>query len=447
MSDFVFLGPSLPSSVAAQIHPDAVLLDPVAMGDVFLLARGRAARGDRIAIIDGLFEQQPAVWHKEILFALEQGIEVHGASSMGALRAAELDHFGMIGHGRIYQAFRSGQIEDDDEVAVAHATAEQGYRSLSDAMAAIRLGLQDMHGEGLLAANQHASLLEHAKSTPYGRRSWAELVRYAKDRHWNEEQVLALRAAARERDIKGQDARELLRFMAATPAGTAQADPVRLQRTSFWESLVAQSLERAETSGNDGDTGLAQLASQVVAADAERDHVLLLAKALLRSAEGQHADLASWELLDASLALAREHAISCREQMENWRACQGLQDDAQWQAFLGRYALARRPLAAGAAERNRAIADALRITGRWQQAEQRRLDIESRYSANYYKSLALGDVGLAPDSAEHWYRKRLGPMLPNPETHAERLGFATLRDLLANLAAVAGVEAAREPPG
>src|SRR6185503_3993378 len=95
----------------------------------------------RIALIDGYFERMAAVWHKEILLALERGIAVWGAASMGALRAAELAPFGMVGVGTIYRAFARGDLVADDEVAVAHLPAEQGYRSISDALVNLRDGI------------------------------------------------------------------------------------------------------------------------------------------------------------------------------------------------------------------------------------------------------------------------------------------------------------------
>ena len=67
------------------------------------------------------------VWHKEILWALPEGVPVFGSASMGALRAAELRGFGMRGVGRIFEAFREGALEDDDEVALAHGPAATGY--------------------------------------------------------------------------------------------------------------------------------------------------------------------------------------------------------------------------------------------------------------------------------------------------------------------------------
>src|SRR5215831_4586114 len=95
----VFVGPTL-AGVARKGSEDFVFHGPVAKGDVYRLV---SARPLAIAIIDGYFERVPAVWHKEILWALSEGIHVFGAASMGALRAAELAPFGMVGVGRIFQ--------------------------------------------------------------------------------------------------------------------------------------------------------------------------------------------------------------------------------------------------------------------------------------------------------------------------------------------------------
>ena len=115
----VFLGPTLTLDEGRAVL-DAQYLPPAGHGDVL---RAALRRPRVIAIVDGVFERQPAVWHKEILFALSKGIHVYGAASMGALRAAELDEFGMRGIGEVYRAYADGTLEDDDEVAVAHADA------------------------------------------------------------------------------------------------------------------------------------------------------------------------------------------------------------------------------------------------------------------------------------------------------------------------------------
>ena len=61
------------------------MLPPRGASATSLRATARSAASRRIAIIDGYFERMAAVWHKEILVALERGIAVWGAASMGAL--------------------------------------------------------------------------------------------------------------------------------------------------------------------------------------------------------------------------------------------------------------------------------------------------------------------------------------------------------------------------
>src|SRR5262245_8073226 len=106
MKPCVFIGPTI-SRDEARAVVDAVHLPPAAQGDVYLAAR---TKPPAIGIVDGFFENVPAVWHKEILWALTQGVEVLGSSSMGALRAAELEEFGMRGVGRIFDWYHGGLI-------------------------------------------------------------------------------------------------------------------------------------------------------------------------------------------------------------------------------------------------------------------------------------------------------------------------------------------------
>ena len=67
-----------------------------------------------------------AVWHKEILLALDDGIcrlrrLQHGSAARRGTRA-----FGMIGIGRIFEAYRDGFYTDDDEVALLHRPGDMG---------------------------------------------------------------------------------------------------------------------------------------------------------------------------------------------------------------------------------------------------------------------------------------------------------------------------------
>jgi hypothetical protein len=170
----IFAGPTL-SGVKLPRDSRAGLLPPAAHGDVYhatlLSPRPRA-----LLLIDGYFRAQPAVRHKEILWALSQGIYVFGAASIGALRAAELAPFGMLGVGAVFEAFRSGILEDDDEVAVEHGPPELGYPPVSDAMVDIRATLAAALRHGIVSAGSHASLVAAAKKLFYPKRSYDTLL-------------------------------------------------------------------------------------------------------------------------------------------------------------------------------------------------------------------------------------------------------------------------------
>jgi hypothetical protein len=101
---YVFLGPTMSVDDARQILPDATYLPPAAQSDILSLVE--QVHPDAILLIDGVFTQALSVWHKEILYALERGVPFYGASSMGALRAAETAAFGAIGVVRIFDSVR-----------------------------------------------------------------------------------------------------------------------------------------------------------------------------------------------------------------------------------------------------------------------------------------------------------------------------------------------------
>ena len=163
----VFLGPTLARTAAEAILP-ARYLPPVACGDILRCLR---LKPKVIAIIDGVFEHRASVWHKEILFAVEQGITVFGASSMGALSAAELAPFGMIGVGRIFESYRDGVYTDEDEVALLHEGDAGGHRALSEPMVNIRATVARAVYTGVIMAPVGELVIACAKESFYQERS------------------------------------------------------------------------------------------------------------------------------------------------------------------------------------------------------------------------------------------------------------------------------------
>jgi hypothetical protein len=174
----IFAGPSLPPA----FRPSDPVLEwrpPVKQGEVYEAAQNRPAI---IGIIDGYFEVTPTVWHKEILWAMAQGIHVYGSASIGALRAAELYPFGMIGVGYVFSAYRDGTLTDDDEVAVLHGPEELGYLALTEAMVNIRATLDKAAADGVIDCRLAARLIEIGKTLFYKERSWDAISRLAAGR-------------------------------------------------------------------------------------------------------------------------------------------------------------------------------------------------------------------------------------------------------------------------
>ncbi len=151
----VFAGPTIDAATIGS-YIDAEVLGPASFGDVYRVARRRV---DAIAIIDGYFDRVAAVWHKEVLWAMSEGVHVFGAASMGALRAAELADFGMVGIGEVFRAYQSGELEDDDEVAVVHGSADAGYSGGSEAMVNIRASMRRAVVDGV-CSKEHGEALQ-----------------------------------------------------------------------------------------------------------------------------------------------------------------------------------------------------------------------------------------------------------------------------------------------
>lgn len=198
-----FVGPSL--SHAATRALGAVPLPPARQGDVW---RALERRPRALALVDGVFESQPSVWHHELLDALDEGVAVFGGASMGALRAAELAAQGMIGVGQIFRWVQDGVVRDDSEVALLHADKEHGYRPLTVAHVNVRHAAALAEAQGLLSARQARTLVQRSARTFYQERTWRSLLR-----------GLPAAVSALE-DLKARDARETIE--AAVRAGPAR---------------------------------------------------------------------------------------------------------------------------------------------------------------------------------------------------------------------------------
>lgn len=172
-STILFIGPTISITEAKKYLANALYLPPVKCGDVI---KCMMYKPKKIGIIDGCFENIGAVWHKEILFAIEHNIQVYGAASMGALRAAELADFGMIGIGQIFSDFYSGKLCDDDEVAELHRPGKSDYESITDSMVNIRGTLTKAVQENIINQTIADELICYIKSIFFKNRNLRLIV-------------------------------------------------------------------------------------------------------------------------------------------------------------------------------------------------------------------------------------------------------------------------------
>jgi TfuA protein len=166
----VFLGPSLSRDKAEQILM-ANFRPPAKRGDIYQAAKEGA---EIILLIDGVFFQECAVAHKEIIYALEAGAKVLGASSMGALRASELDVYGMVGVGKIYQAYKSGHLVSDDEVALIFDPFS--WEPRSEPLVNIRFNLDLAWQNGVISASCKDRLFHFAQAQYFPDRTYERML-------------------------------------------------------------------------------------------------------------------------------------------------------------------------------------------------------------------------------------------------------------------------------
>lgn len=162
----LFAGPSV---YGADLDLGGIELRPPAkQGDVIAAVRDGATA---IGLIDGYFGGAAAVWHKEILYALSLGIRVLGASSMGALRAAECAAYGMEPIGEVAGAYLSGRLDDDAAVALVHAPPEFGSQPMSEPLVDALATIAELERLALVTAIEAEAIRRTAEDCFFGDRT------------------------------------------------------------------------------------------------------------------------------------------------------------------------------------------------------------------------------------------------------------------------------------
>jgi len=209
----IFLGPSLSHEKARKIL-DADYRPPAKKGDFLQLAADPDVK--LIGFVDGVFLQDyPPTPIEVYQLARKEGVLLAGAASLGALRAVELEKFGMVGIGRIFQLYKSGRVNADDEVAVTFVP-EGDYMLQSEAMIDIRYNLFLSHKKGIIGEKAKRALARVAKRTYFPHRNYAHIIEKVRGRYpalSREIDFFASYIASNRKSLKEMDAIRLVEYL------------------------------------------------------------------------------------------------------------------------------------------------------------------------------------------------------------------------------------------
>jgi ribosomal protein S12 methylthiotransferase accessory factor len=194
----IFLGPSLPGDTARGLLK-ADYLPPVRRGDLDALGPGVV-----VGMIDGVFEHDLAVSPREVRDAVARGVVIYGGSSMGALRAAEVQ--GVHGVGRVFEWYRDGFVTRDDEVALLFDPLTQ--HPLTVPTVCVRFAAERLRSMGTIDPNTAATLVAAAEKLSFKDRTYARILKAAGlDSRTDAGDLIAMLQA---HDIKARDAQAVL---------------------------------------------------------------------------------------------------------------------------------------------------------------------------------------------------------------------------------------------
>ncbi|MGH6923568.1 MAG: TfuA-like protein [Propylenella sp.] len=240
----LFAGPSLHGTGWAAAHAD---------GPGALQSRGPAGQGDiaraalegatAIGLIDGRYEDVAAVWHKEILFALKQGVQVFGAASMGALRAAECAAFGMIGLGKVFERYRSGELVDDAAVAQLHAPPELDHAPLTEALVNVEATIQHFFQLGAIGEEEAERLDRSARALFFKERTYPRILAHAGLGEGQRGEELKQLVKTSRVDVKREDALLLLAHMRQLEPARRPPPEWRVEPTATWRLTLKRAHE------------------------------------------------------------------------------------------------------------------------------------------------------------------------------------------------------------
>ena len=209
----VYLGPTLSREEAIKIL-DADYRDPAKKGDFLMLSRDSDEK-KYVGFVDGVFlhDYPPSpieVYH----LATRKNIELIGASSLGALRAVELEKFGMKGIGKIFQLYKNGIINADDEVAVTFVRENNILQSV--AIIGIQFNLFLAYKKGIITNQTKKRIAKIAKNIYFPFRNYEDIIKLTQQQFppiYNELESFRSYILKNRDSLKARDAIKLLKYL------------------------------------------------------------------------------------------------------------------------------------------------------------------------------------------------------------------------------------------
>jgi len=428
VSVYVFAGPTI-SPTEASCELQAVYLPPAAEGDVY---RVTLKQPQVIGIIDGYFQTTPTVRHKEILWAMSEGIHVFGSASIGALRAAELVAFGMEGVGTIFESYRDGILEDDDEVAIVHGPAEAGFLAGSEAMVDIRQTLGRAEHLGVISPKLRRALERIAKELFYPDRSYRLLFRSASECGLPEAELAGFLEWLPEGRVsqKREDALAMLRLIRQRIAEGLERKTVAysFEHTSMWETASRESGElRFESTPEPSVIGIQSILDELRFEDDQyKQHNLLALERFftIREAGRLKMTVSNQRRRRTEIAFRRERGLFDAAQLRHWMNDNDL-NKHQFDTLMrdeARVSWVRQQAQCGAVS---CLLEQLRLSGDYPRLAARAMEKERLLESLGLKNPCLKHANLTENQLLRWFFEEIlaQPVPDDTSTYRRSLGF------------------------
>ena len=228
----VFAGPSLSPDLKEQ-HPQMTFRGPVLQGDI--AHEADISTANIFVIVDGYYKSVPSIWHKEIIYANNKGKIVIGCSSLGALRAAELASYGMIGRGKIYEWYKENEITRDPDVAVAHGPEEEDYKSYTVPIVNIKATLE--FSDKKIKSQDIEGTLDLSREIFFEHRTMPSLIKKIRSSKIEDKEKICFIIENEYIDQKKIDCAETLKWIDEAPA-IKWTQQERVEETIYWNALL-----------------------------------------------------------------------------------------------------------------------------------------------------------------------------------------------------------------